>query len=103
MTTDARKLSGISPLLLILAALPHLLNAQTTVTLSASPNPSIFGTAVLLSAAVTPATATGRVTFYDGVNLVGTKALVSGAVSMSTSLLPAGSHKLKAYYGGDGT
>ena len=95
--TTARKL----PLLLILAALPHLLNAQTTVTLSASPNPSIFGTSVTLSAAVSPATATGRVTFYDGVNVLGTKALVSGATSISTILLTAGSHKIKAYYGGD--
>jgi hypothetical protein len=100
MTT---KLSGSSSLLLILAALPHLLTAQTTVTLSASPNPALLGAAVTLSASVTPATATGRVTFYDGVNLLGTKPLASGAASMSTVLLTAGSHKLKVFYGGDGT
>src|ERR1017187_8170720 len=101
--TTARKLSGFSSLLLILAALPHLLTAQTTVALSTSANPSIFGAPVVLSAAVTPATATGRVTFYDGVTVLGTKPLASGAASLSTILLSAGPHKLKTYYGGDGT
>src|SRR5436190_1743692 len=36
------KFSGFPKYLLLLAALPHLLDAQTTVTLSTSPNPSIF-------------------------------------------------------------
>jgi hypothetical protein len=100
---NARRLSSFSRLLLTLAALPHLLHAQTTVTLSTSPNPSRLGAPVVLSAAVSPATATGRVTFYDGVTVVGTKPLVSGAASFSTSLLQAGNRKLRAYYGGDGS
>jgi hypothetical protein len=97
----ARKIFVFLPLLLILAGLPCLLHAQTTVALSASPNPSRFGAPVLLSATVTPATANGRVTFYDGVTVLGTKPLVSGAASISTILLPSGSRKLKAYYAGD--
>jgi hypothetical protein len=99
MTT--RELIRYSQLILVLAALPHLLDAQSTVTLSTSPNPSRFGAPVVLSATVTPATATGRVTFYDGVTVLGTKPLVSGAASLSTILLPAGNRKLKAYYSGD--
>ena len=98
--TIVRKLSGSSPLLLILAALPHTLSAQTTVNLLPSGS-TTFGGTVALSVATTPATATGRVTFYDGVTVLGTKSLTSGAATLSTSQLPAGNHKLKAYYAGD--
>ena len=85
----------------LLAALPLLLEAQTGVTLSSTPNPSRFGAPVALTATVTPSTATGRVTFYDGVTMLGAKPLVSGAASLSTILLPAGTRQLKAYYAGD--
>src|ERR1022692_3384035 len=76
-------------LFLLLSAVSCLLPAQTTVTLSTSPNPSIFGAPVLMTATVTPATATGKVTFYDGVTVLGTKSLVSGVASLSTSIHPA--------------
>ena len=98
----ARKRPVFLKLFWLLAALPYLLPAQTTVSLSTSLNPSKFGAAVILSATVTPATAAGRVTFYDGVTVLGTKALVSGAASISTIALPAGSRKLRAYYAGGG-
>jgi hypothetical protein len=99
---SSRRFSGFPPFFLFLAAVPHLLDAQTTVMLTTSPNPSIFGAPVVLTAAVTPSTATGRVTFYDGVTILGTAPLVSGSASISTILLPAvGSRKLKAYYAGD--
>ena len=75
--------------------------ALSSVTLTAAPNPSVFGKAVILTAAVTPSAATGKVTFYGGVTVLGTSTLASGAASLSTILLPAGSGKLKAYYGGD--
>src|SRR5512140_3728437 len=95
------KFSRFLSLFLLLSALPHLLDAQTTVTLSTSPNPSIFGAPVVLTANVTPPNATGRVTFYDGVAILGTTPLVSGRASISTILLPPGSRKLRAYYAGD--
>jgi hypothetical protein len=69
-------------------------------TLSASPNPSTFGALVTLTASLTSGF-TGKVTFYDGVTVLGTKAPVSGTASISTILLPAGSRKLRAYYSGD--
>ena len=87
--------------LLLLAALPQLLPAQTTVTLSTSPNPSVLGAPVVLTANVTPLNVTGRVTFYDGVTILGITPLVSGKASMLTGLLPSGTHRLKAYYAGD--
>jgi hypothetical protein len=95
------KFSRFPSLFLLLAVLPQLLPAQTTVTLSTSPNPSIFGGPVALTANVTPPNATGRVTFYDGVTILGTTPLVSGTASFSTILPPAGSRKLRAYYAGD--
>jgi hypothetical protein len=86
---------------LLLAVLQQLLPAQTTVTLNASPNSSILGAPVVLTATVTPLNATGRVTFYDGVTLLGISPLAAGKASMLTGLLPSGTHRLKAYYGGD--
>lgn len=73
----------------------------TSVVLSNPPNPSLLGQPVTLTATVTPSTATGKVTFYDGTTLLGTDALVTGQVTLTTSLLSAGPHSLRAYYGGD--
>jgi hypothetical protein len=92
---------------LLFAVLPCLLAAQTTVTLTTTPNPSRFGAPVVLRASVTTAgggfslPATGGVTFYDGVTVLGTAPIVSGAASLSTIQLQAGTRKLKAYYAGD--
>src|SRR3954453_10363579 len=96
MTT--RKFLGIPTQLLFLTALAH---AQ--ITLTTSQNPSTFGAPVTLTATVTPLNATGRVTFYDGVTILGTKPLSAGTASISTILLPAGTRKLTAYYSGDAT
>ena len=88
--------------LLLLGSLPLLLPAQPTVVLSVSPNPSVFGAPVNLTATVTPPNATGHVTFYDGVTILGSRPLSFGtAASLSTSLLPAGRRQLKAHYAGD--
>jgi len=88
---------------LALWALVFGLSAQTatSVVLSVSPNPSVFGAPVTLTASVS-AGATGVVTFYDDVAPVGMMPVSAGTASFSTMLLPAGSRKLKAYYGGDG-
>src|ERR1039458_2968802 len=69
----------------------------TSVTLTASPNPSQLGQAVTLTA--TPASGTtGLATFYDGTDVLGTSTVASGAATLTTTLLPAGSRKLTAYY-----
>src|SRR6267154_3079666 len=92
---------GFPRLLLLLAALTPLSLAQTTVTLTSSPNPSPFGALVNLTATVTPSNASGRITFYDGANVLGTRTLASGTASPSTTLIPIGIRKLRAYYAGD--
>jgi hypothetical protein len=49
------------------------------------------GTDVQLTATVTPTTALGSVTFYDGSTSLGTQALASGSATLSTSTLGVGS------------
>lgn len=73
----------------------------TTVLLSGGPNPAPFGQPVSLTASVMPPAASGKVTFYDGVTILGTKQLANGSATMTTSLLVAGRRSLWAYYAGD--
>ncbi len=73
----------------------------TATILTSNPNPSIFGQAVTLTASVTPATATGTITFLDGSNTLGTFNLVNGSASFTTSTIAVGTHTLTASYGSD--
>jgi outer membrane protein assembly factor BamB len=85
------------------AVLTEVINAvlnPTTTTLNASPNPATPGQTVNLTATVSPATAGGSITFFDGVTLLGSAALVQGTASMSAGF-SAGSHPLTASYSGD--
>jgi large repetitive protein len=75
----------------------------TTATVAASPNPATAGQAVTLSAAVSPATATGTLQFIDGVTSLGTVAVSNGTATLSISTLSAGSHSLTVIYSGDAT
>ena len=75
--------------------------ASTTTTLSSSLNPSTFGSGVTLTAAVTPSTATGTLTFKDGSTTLGTITLGHASGSLTTSALTVGSHALTAVYGGN--
>src|SRR2546425_981395 len=77
----------------------------TSTTLNSTPNPSVFGQAVTLTATVAPVLAdplvpTGSVTFKDGATTLGTVALANGSASLVTSALAAGSHSLTASYSG---
>ena len=79
--------------------------ASTTTTLTASPNPSVAGQSVSLTAAVAvtspgTGTAAGSVTFKDGTTTLGTVTLTNGTAVLSTSSLALGSHSLTASYGG---
>ena len=75
--------------------------STATTTVLTAPSSATAGSAVVLSAAVSPSTATGSVTFLDGSNTIGTGTLTSGVATYSTSTLAAGSHTLTASYGGD--
>jgi hypothetical protein len=85
----------------------------STVTLTASPNPSVFGQAVTFTATVAAGGPTqkvpeGAVTFLDGDTILWTVALnplgftsSNGKVSFTTSALTGGSHSITAVYSGD--
>jgi hypothetical protein len=78
----------------------------TSTALSASPASAVTGTAVVLSATVTPAsgggTPTGTVTFKDGTTALGTGTLNgTGLAQFTASALAVGAHSITAVYGGD--
>jgi hypothetical protein len=72
-------------------------------TLSSTPNPAEFGALVTLSATISPSSATGRVTFYDGVTILGDAPVSDGVATLNTGLLSSGSRSLTALYEGGGS
>ena len=64
-------------------------------------NPSTYGQAVTFTASVTPATATGTVTFKNGSVTLGTIALAAGKAKFTTPILTAGAHAIVAIYSGN--
>jgi Bacterial Ig-like domain (group 3)/Autotransporter beta-domain/Domain of unknown function DUF11 len=76
--------------------------STTTISLMSSINPSNVGQAVAFTAKVTsPAgTPAGVLTFKDGGTTIGTAALATGVVSLTTSTLTLGTHVITASYGG---
>jgi hypothetical protein len=79
--------------------------AATTTTLTSSPNPSVYGQPVVLSATVTSASgspADGEtVTFKQGNSILGTGTLVGGIATFSTTTLGVGTKAVTAVYSGD--
>jgi hypothetical protein len=90
------------------ATLNQVLQANTTTTLSASPDPSAPGQAVTLTAVVNgvgTATPIGNVTFADGSIVLATAPLVVvngvNEATLTTSAFSLGSHTISASFGGD--
>jgi len=81
-------------------------NAVTaTIAVVSNRNPSIWGQSVTFKAALSGSagTPTGTVAFYaDGTQIGAVQTLSSGAASISTSSLWAGSHTITVQYSGDG-
>jgi uncharacterized protein (TIGR03437 family) len=84
---------------LVVTAVPA--PAASSITILVSPNPARYGQAVTLTATVAPLAATGKVTFYQGVAVVGIAPLVLGSATLTTASLAPGRAALTAYYGGD--
>jgi hypothetical protein len=82
--------------------LSETIATATPVTLISAGSPSQFGQTVLLTAGVTPTSATGKVSFYDGTTALGTATLSSGSAAF-TAILASGVRSLTAYYEGDGS
>jgi hypothetical protein len=77
--------------------------AATTTTLVPIPASATYGNALVLTATVTPAAATGTIAFTDSIGgTIAQVPLLNGAASFSSSALAPGSHILSASYSGDG-
>ncbi len=83
--------------------LPSLLN--TSITLSASPNPGVIFENLTLTATLTqdPAAVApfGMVTFLDGSTVIGTANAVNGVATLTINTLAAGRHNLSASFAGN--
>jgi hypothetical protein len=82
------------------------LTVATTTTLTATPTSATVGTAVSLTATVTPASGTGvptgTVTFQNGSTVLGTATLNgTGQATYSAPSLAVGTYSVTAVYGGD--
>ena len=84
------------------SSLTQVINqANSSLTLASSSNPTTYGTSVTLTATVSPALATGTVTFLDGGTAIGTNTISAGQATYTTSALGVGSHSITATYAGD--
>jgi hypothetical protein len=75
--------------------------ASTSVTLQASTTTPQYQASVTLTAAVTPSSATGTVTFYNGAANIGSATVSGGTASLTTSFAAGGTATLSAVYSGD--
>jgi hypothetical protein len=73
----------------------------TTTILASSSSTSAYGQSVTFTATVAPSSATGTVTFLDGLTTLGTGTLSGGTATYTTSSLTAGTRSITATYGGD--
>jgi hypothetical protein len=71
----------------------------TTTTLVVKPSPrASFGAKVTLTATLSPASAVGSVSFFDGTKLLGSRAVAAGKAVFSTTKLADGLHSLSAQF-----
>jgi sugar lactone lactonase YvrE len=80
--------------------------APSVTTLTVSPNPALFGTAVIMTATVaaassSPTTPTGTVTFFDNGTAIGTQTLAGGVATLTSSSLPVGADTITCTYSGN--
>ena len=74
---------------------------NTTTTLTSTVNPSVYGQNTTLNVTVSPSSAQGSVTFFDGATSLGSTGLSGGATSLDISALSVGVHSLTARYNAD--
>src|SRR6185503_5837966 len=79
----------------------NVVKPTVTVTVTSSNSPSLFGVPVTLTATIVPTTATGSVTFKDGMTTLGSAAVSGGLATINTATLAVGTHSLTAVYSGD--
>ncbi len=93
---DAQDGGSSSPAVLTQVTLQ---SSQVTLAIAATPVP--YSTPLSLSATVSPATAGGVISFYDGALVLGQAPLISGLATLKIATLATGSHQLHVVYSGD--
>ncbi len=86
------------------AVLNQDVQAQSTIVLASSLNPSTYGASVTFTATITSSSttaATGTVSFYDGATKIGAGTLTAGVATFATTTLAVGTHSITATYAGD--
>lgn len=83
------------------SVLTQTVQAASAISITTNQNPVVVGGIVVISAVVTPSTATGTVQFLDGSTVLGTATLANGTASFTTTSLAQGTHQLTAVYSGD--
>ena len=76
----------------------------TTTALTSTPNPSVQGQRVTLTATVTTQGSiapTGKVLFKNGISTIGSATLIGGVATLAKTNLPVGTLSLTAKYQGD--
>lgn len=74
---------------------------NTALGLTSDTSTLVLGENAVLTASITPAGATGRITFYDATSVIGSAPLNNGVATFSVSTLSVGSHSLSSKYDGD--
>ncbi|HTS64549.1 MAG TPA: Ig-like domain repeat protein [Candidatus Acidoferrales bacterium] len=81
--------------------LAQTVKTATTTTVTSSALNSTYGQTITLTASVSPASATGTVEFFDSAASLGVVTLSGGTAAISGGYLTAGTHSIRAVYGGD--
>lgn len=81
--------------------------ATTTSTVSATPNPSVYGQSVTFTATVSTVAPgvgnpSGTFSFFDGSTNLGSGTITAGVATLTTSSLSTGAHSITVQYSGDG-
>lgn len=80
----------------------QVVKAASSVTITSSASPSVYGQSITFTANVSAATTpAGTVTFLDGTRTIGTKSLAQGRAILTLTNLSAGSHSITALYNGN--
>ncbi|MCU1323173.1 MAG: intradiol ring-cleavage dioxygenase [Acidobacteriaceae bacterium] len=75
----------------------------TTVSLGASTSSTTVGTAVTLTAILSPSAGTGSVTFYNGTTVLGSATLSAGTATLTITFSSAQTASITVVYSGDST
>ncbi|HWE50080.1 MAG TPA: putative Ig domain-containing protein [Bryobacteraceae bacterium] len=79
------------------------IRGSSGISLAGPAPPPLLGHPASFTATVVPSSATGKVTFYDGVTVLGVRPVNNGQAIFATSQLMSGARSLKAIYSGSAT